>query len=180
MQGLGVLAIVVANASVAMALPNLGTKAAHARLSNPDGRVLDLRFPQEKPILILYEGKSSEKQNRVLKDELERLAQKDKESSKAIRFAAIADVAKYDYWPVRGMAERAIREKAAETGSDIFCDWDGTFRNAFGIRADTSTVLFIGADGRVRFAAQGTLGADAREQLIGLLREEAKGLKVAG
>jgi hypothetical protein len=172
MQGLAVTAITIAHASVAAALPNPGAKAAPARIADPDGRVLDLRFPHDKPILILYEGKSSEKQNQALKDELERLAEQEKQSRAAIRFAAVADVAAYDYWPVRGMAERAIRQKAAQTGSSIYCDWDGSFRHAFGLGIGKSTVLFIGADGRVIFAAEGPLHADARERLIGMLRAE--------
>ncbi|MBK9258495.1 MAG: hypothetical protein IPM54_01510 [Polyangiaceae bacterium] len=179
MQGLAVTAIVLAQASIAAALPTPGEKAVRARVTDPDGRVLDLRFPHEKPILILYEGKTSEKQNQVLKDELERLSRQEKESRKAIRFAAVADVAKYDYWPVRGLAERTIRQRAAETGSAIYCDWDGRFRSAFGIDATRSTVLFIGADGRVQFAAEGPLRADARERLIEMLREAAGSTKLA-
>jgi hypothetical protein len=171
-QGFAVVVIALAQASVAAALPNPGAKAVHARIADPDGRWLDLRFPQEKPILILYEGRSSEKQNQALKDELERLAEQERESRAGIRFAAVADVAKYDYWPVRGMAERAIRQKAAETGAPIYCDWDGSFRQAFGLEAGKSTVLLIGADGRVRFAAAGPLRADVRERLIGMLRAE--------
>ena len=172
-HGCSVVVLVLAQASSSLALPNPGAKATQAQIADLDGRVLQLDWPHDKPVLILYEGKSAEMQNMPFKNELERLANEETNSRKAIHFVAVADVSKYDYWPVRGIAERIIRQKAAATGSTIYCDWDGRFRQAFGLEPHKSSVLLIGTDGRVQFSAAGPMNAQVREKLIGMLRAEA-------
>jgi hypothetical protein len=162
----------LAQAPLAEALPRTGAASPRARLEDPDGRVLDLRFPGAKPTLILYEDRDSAGQNLPLKNDLLRVARQNAAASKAVVFAGVADVSDYDFWPVRGFAAQAVRKKSKETGRPIYCDWDGAFRRAYGLRRGFSTVVLVGRDGRVRFAAEGPLGPEARARLFELLASE--------
>ncbi|MDC3955848.1 YtfJ family protein [Polyangium jinanense] len=155
-------------AGAALALPSVGQSARRVVVEDPDGRVMDLGFPREKPTLILYEDRKSAAQNRALKDELTKLADT-KSEAKQIQFVAIADTSDYRSWPLRGFAERSVRKKSAEVGQTIYCDWEGQFRKAYGLRRGVSSVLLVGKNGRVEYAAEGKLDAPARSKLFALL-----------
>lgn len=155
-------------AGSALALPAVGQSARRVVVEDPDGRVMDLAYPREKATLILYEDRKSATQNQALKDELHRLAET-KAEAKQIQFVAIADTSDYRGWPLRGFAERAVRKKSAEVGQIIYCDWDAKFRKAYGLRRGVSSVLLVGKDGRVEYAAEGKLDAPARSKLLALL-----------
>ena len=64
-----------------------------------------------KPVLIVYEDKSSTAQNKALKDELAQIAKGDRYRS-SVALAAVADVSAYDFWPARGFVRDAIREES--------------------------------------------------------------------
>ncbi|MDI1478386.1 YtfJ family protein [Polyangium sp. y55x31] len=155
-------------AGSALALPGVGQSARRVVVEDPDGRAMDLAFPREKPTLILYEDRKSATQNQALKEELNRLAAT-KAEAKQIQFVAIADTSDYRGWPLRGFAERSVRKKSAEVGQIIYCDWEGKFRKAYNLRRGVSTVLLVGKDGRVEYAAEGKLDAPARSKLLALL-----------
>lgn len=155
-------------AGSALALPSVGQSARRVVVEDPDGRVMDLAFPRKKPMLILYEDRKSATQNRALKDELNKLADT-KAEAKQIQFVAIADTSDYRSWPLRGFAERSVRKKAVEVGQPIYCDWEGQFRSAYGLRRGVSSVILVGKDGRVAYAAEGKLDAPARSKLFALL-----------
>jgi hypothetical protein len=158
----------------ALALPKEGALAPNARLEDADGGALEMKGWKGKPILIVYEDKDSSTQNKVLNDELAKLAKGDR-YRRTVALAAIADVSSYDYWPVKGLVKDAIRDESKKRGSTIFCDWNGRFRDLFQIKRGSSTVILIGKDGRVLFAAQGTVPAAERAKLLGLLRAQIGG-----
>ncbi|WP_170229339.1 YtfJ family protein [Polyangium fumosum] len=155
-------------AGSALALPRVGQPVRRVVVEDPDGRVMDLGFPRPKPTLILYEDRKSAAQNRALKDELNKLADT-KAEAKQIQFVAIADTSDYRAWPLRGFAERSVRKKAVEVGQTIYCDWDGAFRKTYALRRGVSSVVLVGKDGRVEYAAEGKLDAPARSKLFALL-----------
>ncbi|MDI1445766.1 YtfJ family protein [Polyangium sp. 6x1] len=155
-------------AGSALALPPVGQSARRVVVEDPDGRVMDLAFPRQKPTLILYEDRKSAAQNRALKDELIKLAGT-KAEAKRIQFVAVADTSDYRSWPLRGFAESSVRKKAAEVGQTIYCDWDGGFRKAYRLRRGVSNVILVGKDGRVEYAAEGKLDAPARSKLLARL-----------
>lgn len=155
----------------ALALPAEGEKAPNARIEDADGRALEMKTLQGKPILIMYEDKGSSAQNQALKDELSRLARGDR-YKRAIALAAIADVSAYNFWPVKGFVKDAIRDESRRFGTTIYCDWDASFRKKYRMREGVSSVVLVGRDGLVLFAADGALSADKRAQLLKLLREQ--------
>jgi len=150
------------------ALPKEGAEAPNARVEDADGRGLHISSLKGKPILIVYEDKDSAKQNQSLKDDLSKLATGDKYNSR-VALAAVADVSGYDFWPVKGFVKDAIRDESKKQKTTIYCDWDGSFRKAFGIQKGASNVILIGKDGHVLFAGSGVLGESSRKRLIELL-----------
>lgn len=166
-----VLSISAALALPASALPNVGDLRPAARAVDVDGRALDLRAINGRPILVVYEDKDSSGMNVALKKELSRLARGDRYRS-AIALVPVADVQGYDYWPVRGFVKSAIKDESKKIGATIYCDWDGSFRRAAGLSRGTSSVVLIGRDARVLFASEGPLGKADRARLIELLRAE--------
>lgn len=156
------------------ALLKEGAEAPNARVEDADGKVLQLQSWKGKPILIMYEDKDSAAQNQALKDELAKLAKGDK-YMKAIALAAIADVSAYDWWPAKGFVKDAIRDESKKQKTTIYCDWNGGFRKAYGIKKGVSNVILVSRDGKVLFAAEGALGADARKRLVGLLGQQVGG-----
>ncbi len=160
--------------SPSYALLKEGASAPNARVEDADGKVLQLQTLKGKPILILYEDRDSAKQNQTLKDDLSKLAAGDKYKT-AVALAAIADVSSYDWWPAKGFVKDAIREESKKQKTTIYCDWNGGFRKAYGIKRGVSNVILVGRDGTVLFAAEGAIGADARKRLVSLLGQQVNG-----
>lgn len=157
----------------ALALPAEGEKAPNASVEDADGRALEMKSLRGKPILIMYEDKDSSAQNQALKDELSKLAKGDRYKS-AIALAAVADVSAYNFWPVKGFVKDAIREESQKFGTTIYCDWDASFRKKYRMREGVSSVVLVGRDGLVLFAADGALSAEKRAQLLKLLRAQVE------
>jgi ceramide glucosyltransferase len=158
----------------ALARPRPGEAGTNARLEDADGHALELKALRGKPILILYEDKNSAKQNQVLKDRLAELARGDKYRGR-VALAAVADVSSYDYWPVKGFVKDAIRDESRKVGTTIYCDWDGSFRSAYGFRRGVSSIVLIDRRGFVVFSAEGVVDAEGRRKLVDLLRAEVGG-----
>lgn len=158
----------------AMALPPMGAPRPDLRLTDAWDRTLDLKSLHGKPILILYEDKDSSLQNRSLKHELTQLG-KDAKYKARMAIAPIADVQSYDYWPVRSLVKRAIRDESQSWGTPIYCDWDGTAQRALSVQRGSSQVILFDKGGRVAFAHTGPLDATQRNQLLALLRGQVEG-----
>ncbi|WP_437486396.1 YtfJ family protein [Sorangium sp. So ce1014] len=158
----------------ALALPTVGDRAPDARVEDADGRELQLKALRGKPILIVYEDKDSTAQNQALKDALAKLAKGDR-YKRSIAVTAIADVSSYDFWPAKGFVKDAIRDESRKVGATIYCDWDGTFREAYRLRRGISNVILVGKNGQVLFAAEGKLKPEAQTRVLDLLRKEVDG-----
>jgi hypothetical protein len=158
--------LVVGDAS---ALPREGDVASEARAEDADGRPFSLSARRGKPALIVYEDRASSEQNTTFKTELAKLAAGGR-YQRAITLAAVADVSRYDFWPVKGFVKDAIREQSQKFGTTIYCDWNGGFRSALGLRSHASNVVLLDREGRVLFAASGPLDAAARRRVIQLLK----------
>lgn len=172
---------IAATALAATLIPNLshallkeGASAPNARVEDADGKVLQMNTLKGKPILILYEDRDSAKQNQTLKDDLSKLAAGDKYKT-AVALVALADVSSYDWWPAKGFVKDAIREESKKQKTTIYCDWNGGFRKAYGIKRGVSNVILVGRDGTVLFAAEGVVGADGRKRLVSLLGQQVNG-----
>ncbi len=164
------LALLVST-SIAAAPPR-GAAVAEFRVENPDGVTLTRTQAAGRPLLVVYEDKESGETNRAFKDELSKLA-KGGTWVKRITLAAVADVQSYDFWPARGFVKSSIRDEEKKSGTPIYCDWSGAFRQAFQLRAGTSTILLYGRDGKLLLASEGALTEAQRAELVLTLRREA-------
>jgi len=174
--GVAALALSTQGSSPAFALPTEGDAAPNARIEDADGRAQELKVFKGKPVLIVYEDKDSAGQNQALKDALSKLAKGDRYKA-AVALAAVADVSAYDYWPVKGFVKDAIREESRKQGTTIYCDWSGAFRGAYRLRSGVSSIVLVGRDGHVLFAAEGAVSADQRQRLVTLLKAQAEAAK---
>lgn len=173
---LAVAAFLLATASAgsSSALLVAGAPRPSARVVDADDRVLDLGAVQGRPALVVYEDKESSTLNASLKAQLARLGRGDRYRG-AIALVPVADVGKYDFWPVRGFVKDAIRDESRKIGATIYCDWDGSFARALGIQHGTSSIVLIGKTGRVLFSYEGKLPGDESARLLSLLRREVEG-----
>jgi predicted transcriptional regulator len=156
---------------VAGAIPKEGSDAPNARLVDVEGRELKLGALRGKPVLIVYEDKESSKQNQPLKSDLSQLAKGDRYKSR-MNVTAVADVSSYDFWPAKGFVKDAIKEEMVKHKTTIYCDWDGSFRKALGLRSGMSNVVLLSAEGKVLFAGEGTLNEASRKRLISLIGDQ--------
>lgn len=171
---IALVVIALVPARVGMALPSPGSVRPAATVVDPEDARFDLRQVNGRPILIVYEDKDSATLNQALKDELAVLAKGDKYKT-SVSLVPVANVEGYDYWPIRGFVKSSIRSESKKFGTTIYCDWDGAFRKALGLRANTSSVVLIGKSARVLFAYEGVIPKAQRARLIELLRREVEG-----
>jgi hypothetical protein len=162
---------VASGARPASALPAVGDAPPAALVEDVDGKAVDPRGKGGRPVLVVYEDRDTSKDNAPLKADLRALAGESSRFSRLV-VAPVADVSDYDYWPARGFVVRAIREEARRAGLPIYCDFTGAFRGALKLERRRSSVVLMGRDGRVLFAAEGPLSADARARVIALVRGE--------
>jgi hypothetical protein len=160
----------------ASALPETGASRPNLRLVDAWERSYLLSDVGVRPLLVLYEDKGSVMQNILLKRELTELARGDVYTGRVV-LVAVADVAGYDYWPVRGFVKDSIKDESRKAGTPIYCDWDGRVGRAFGVRRGASNVVLYGRDGKAVFAYEGPMPDDVREHLVDLLRREVEPLK---
>lgn len=166
-------ALAISATSLALAFPRAGDVRPNAPLRDAWDRTSEVAQFGAKPTLVVYEDKDSATMNKAFKAELAELAKGDRYKDR-ILLLAVADVGGYDYWPVRGFVKDAIQDESRKQNTVIYCDWDGSFRKAFGLVRGTSNIVFYGRDGRLRFAHAGALSANQRKSLIAHLRTEAE------
>jgi predicted transcriptional regulator len=159
--------------NAAMALPSPGTARPDAMLIDGWDRRSSLAQWNGKPLLVVYEDKTSSKHNAALKADLSRLAKGDRYRN-VIALAAIADVSEYDFWPARGFVKDAIREESRKENVIIYCDWDGSVRQQLDLRRHASNVVLYGKDGRVLYSRAGILTPEERAELLRLLRAQVE------
>jgi predicted transcriptional regulator len=152
-------------ATVALALPRVGTTVPRATVQTLDGKTLDTRGLQGRTTLIFYEDKDATEQNKVLKDAL-KLQEKNKARKANVDVFAVADVSAWDFWPAKGFVKDAIEEQEKKSGHSIYCDWSGDFGKALGIADGKSNVLLIGPDKKVRVAKAGAVSTAVRNRIV--------------
>jgi hypothetical protein len=160
-------------ATSAQALLPLGALRPVASVFDADDRKLDLRSINGKPMLILYEDKDSAKLNDAFKADLSRLARGDRYKN-SVALVPVADVQSFDFWPIRGFVKDSIRGESKKVGATIYCDWDGGLQRSAGFRRGTSSIILVGRDARISFAAEGALTKEQRERILDLLRAEVE------
>jgi hypothetical protein len=133
------------------------------------GHRVDARALDARPVLVVYEDRASSSENEEFKRELSGAARGGVFASK-IALLAVADVESYDFWPARPLVADAIKQLSRRFGTDIYCDWDGSFRAALGLHRGSSNVLVIDRSGRVTFAHAGRMTVVDRSAALDALR----------
>jgi hypothetical protein len=152
----------------ALAYPTKGVEAASVCAHDTEGRAFELTSLRGKRVVLLYEDRASAAVNEDVKlallDHSKRLGRE-----APIVGVAVADVSAYDFWPAKGAAKRAVRAKARKLGLPIYCDWNGSFREGLSLKKRTTNLVVLEADGRVLFAAAGTLTEAQKTEVFGLV-----------
>lgn len=168
-RALAVIGFVVAAASGAAALPPVGAVAARVEVENIASRTMR-RLPDARPVLVMYEDREAQAQNDHARKVLGRITDR-AENRARFEFAAVADVAAWNWWPAKRYVLADLQKIAARDNTVLFADWTGALRKAWGLKPHTSSLVLTGSDGKVLFAGEGTL-SDA--QLAALVAELQK------
>jgi hypothetical protein len=167
-RALAVIAIVSA-ATAARALPPVGAVPARVEVENVAARAMR-PLPDARPVLVMYEDKDAQAQNDHARKVLGRITDR-AENRARFEFAAVADVAAWNWWPAKKYVLADLQRIAARENTVLFADWTGALRRAWGLRAHKSTLVLTGSDGKVLFAGEGTLSAAQLDALVAELKK---------
>ena len=159
----------LAVAATARALPAVGVVPARVEVENVAARRMR-PLPDARPVLVMYEDKDAQTQNEHARKVLGRIT--DRAENRAIfEFAAVADVASWNWWPAKRYVLADLQKIAARDNTVLFADWTAALRKAWGLKAHLSTLVLTAADGKVLFAGEGTLSEAQLTALVAELRK---------
>lgn len=170
--GLAVMVGAMLVAAPALALVGAGARPGDFQVEDPDGKPVRFSSFAGRVILVLYEDRVAVEWNVALKKRLSR----DKSLPRALVVLPVADMRRWRYWPARTFAQKELRRRSKEAGRPLYGDWNGEAARALDVGERTSSVMLVGEDGTVRWAAGGRLTAERMEELVALIR----GVPVAG
>ena len=160
-----VLFLVTATATAA-ALPSLGAPLPAVEIADVAAGSRRL-LPDRHPILVMLEDKEAQHQNDRARVVLGHI--NDSAANRArFEFVAVADVDRWNWWPARRYVLDDLKAIAEREHTRLFADWSGALRKAWRLSAHKSVLLLVGADGKLRFASEGTV---SDEQLAALVAE---------
>ncbi len=147
---------------VGAALPPLVLEDLHEQprtITFPSGRL---------PIVLVWEDDASSKQKQPAHAVVGRYSD-NVDNRSVFELIAVADMARWSWWPARKHALAAIRKSVANAGTGVWIDWVGGLRKAYGLKNGQSAFFVIGSDGHVRWFAQGQLDAAQARSLDGAI-----------
>jgi hypothetical protein len=160
-------------AGVADALPLIGTVTPAVQVQHVDGKSEPLQPQTGMPTLIFYESRDSKRQNQELKTKLKHLVDSIGGDYRGhLQLFPIANLEGLDFWPVRGFAANAVRSESRRIGTEIYCDWNGELREKLQLKPNLSSVILLDRNGKVIFAAEGSLEPGEQERLLALIKSE--------
>ena len=158
----------VAVAGASWAIPQAGRALARVEIEDvAAGRMRPL--PDAHPVLVFYEDKEAEGQNKEAQRVLGRINDR-AENRARFEFVAVADVEKWDWWPAKRYVLADLKQIARRENTPLFADWKGAVRKAWGLGAHQSTLVLAGSDGKLLFAGAGTLSAAQLGALVARLK----------
>lgn len=158
------------------ATPAAGEALPQVAFEDLEGRRRTLPDPRT-PVVVIYEDSKAGEQNLRAADLIDRTTDLPVNRGK-IEAVAIADLAKWNWWPAKKFALAEVKKVAAKEQTPIYADWSGAVRKAWRLTRGKSGILVIGADGRVRFAGEGPLSEQQISQLTAAM--SGLGVTVAG
>jgi hypothetical protein len=155
--------------AVAEARPVVGERAPTVKVVDASGR--ERALPDARiPVVVFYEDKDAAKQNARAREVVGTFTDV-KANRKLFDFVPVADVEKWNWWPARRYVLSEVRDAERDAEFPIFLDWRGDVRKQWGLTRGKSGVLLLGSDGKVLFAAEGTLGEEQLKEIAARLRE---------
>lgn len=121
------------------------------------------------PLLLVYEDKDGGKQNAAGKA-LISAWHTPIENRARLDVWPVADLSRWDFWPARGAALKQVKASASSSRSPILVDWKAAGQHAYGFLRGKSSVLLVGADGRVIYASEGDMTPAQLDALGAALR----------
>jgi hypothetical protein len=158
----GLMPLAVRRTSAAV---SVGVPLPEVVLEDADGGRHRLSELQGQPVVLVHEERSAVEQNRAFKN---RLAGLGKEAGTRYVALAVADVEKYNFWPARGFVKSELR-RVRDTSALVWVDWAGRLRRELGVKPGQSTVVVIGADGRLLYLHAGQIAGRELDSLFELL-----------
>ena len=154
-------------ALVLSAAPALaGEPPLTATLETSSGRSVQLESLWRRPTVLFYEDRDSTKLNQHVKDALF-AAGKERGLLDAVDVIAVANVAKYDWFPARDFVLAAVRDVERDFHVPVYLDFKGALSTApWSLPAKTSTVVVLTAAGRPVATFKGRLSADELAQVF--------------
>jgi hypothetical protein len=157
------VATVIAGAP-AWALPRLG--APLPAVAVDDVAAARARaLPIGRPMLVMCEDREAQAQNQKAREVLGRINDMP-QNRERFEFVAVADVGAWNWWPARRAVLSDLKDIAAKHNTTIYADWHGALRKTWGLTQHRSALVLADAEGKVRFASEGTM---SEEQLQALL-----------
>ena len=154
-------------------IPKERDAAPNARIEDADGHALEIKSLKGKPVLIVYDDRTSAPKSEAFRRELVKLLKASPYDSK-VTLLVVADVSPYDFWPARGTVKDAVRKETQKQGTTVYCDWTGGLRTSYKMKSDVTNVVMVGKDARVGFAFEGVPAGAAQKRLMDALRAEVE------
>ena len=141
-----------------------GASFPAVQLKDLDGKPRTLPSPGDRALVVCWEDDKSSKQKQDAHAVVGRYS--DNPANRSVfELVVIADLERWDFWPARGHAIASIKKTQTKESTPVWIDWKGALRKAVGLRRAESAFFVVGADGRVRWFAQGVLDEARRRAL---------------
>ncbi|GMU59091.1 MAG: hypothetical protein IT380_10535 [Myxococcales bacterium] len=143
-----------------------------AALETSAGQALQLKALWKKPTVLFYEDRDSTKLNQHVKDALFEAGAK-RGLLDAVDVIAVANVAKYDWFPARSFVLKAVRDVEQEFHVPVYCDFKGQLSAPpWSLPAKTSTVVVLSAAGVPVLTLKGRLSEAEVAQVFAALEAQ--------
>jgi len=163
------ISLLWAHAAGAQGLPAVGSRLPNITFEDLEGREVRLRSFLGRPVLILYEDRTTAAWNRALKDHLVAMARR-KEMPPRLLVLPIVDLRAFRAWPARPIALAQLRARSKELGKPLWADWSGLVAGALGVAGPgPAVVVLLDVRQRVLWAGAGRLDAREVRELLGVL-----------
>lgn len=159
--------------SAAVGVPKERDTAPNARIEDADGKALELSSLKGKPVLIVYDDRSSAPKSEAFRKDIVKLL-KGAPYASTVKLLVVANVSSFDFWPARGTVQDAVRKETQKQGTTVYCDWSGGLHKAYKMKDDVTGVVLIGKDAKVRYAFEGIPTGTEKKRLVDALSAEAE------
>jgi hypothetical protein len=140
-----------------------------ATVETSAGGQVQLKALWTKPTVLFYEDRDSTKLNQHVKDALFARG-KERGLLESVNVVAVANVAKYDWFPARNFVLTAVREAEAQAHVPVYCDFKGQLAQPpWSLPSKTSTVVVLSPAGVPLLTFKGRLSEDEVTKLLSAL-----------